>query len=105
MKTPPVFYCQLDYADRPYPGPGGRGTIADNGCGPCCASMVAENLTDASFPPWEACRMAIDCGAREKPGTDLYIFPPSLLRPSVSACRSQRTLRTPSVFSVKSADW
>ena len=76
MKTPPVFYCQLDYADRPYPGPGGRGTIADNGCGPCCASMVAENLTDASFPPWEACRMAIECGAREKPGTDLYIFSP-----------------------------
>ena len=72
----PVFYCQLDYADRPYPGPDGRGTIADNGCGPCCAAMVAENLLGVSFPPWEAAELAIACGAREKPGTDLYIFAP-----------------------------
>jgi hypothetical protein len=77
MNRPPVFYCQLDYPDVPYPNQRtGKGTIADNGCGPCCASMVAENLLGVSFPPEEACRLAIECGAREKPGTDLYIFSP-----------------------------
>ena len=77
MDKAPVFYCQLDYASSPYPSPSNpKGTIADNGCGPCCASMVAENMLGVSFPPEEACRMAIDCGARLKPGTDLYIFSP-----------------------------
>lgn len=77
MDTSPIFYCQLDYADVPYPNAHtGRGTIADNGCGPCCAAMVAENMLGISFPPQEACRLAIECGAREKPGTDLYIFAP-----------------------------
>ncbi|MBR5258478.1 MAG: C39 family peptidase, partial [Clostridia bacterium] len=77
MNKPPVFYCQLDYPDTPYPNQRtGRGTIADNGCGPCCASMVAENMLGVSFPPEEACRLAIECGAREKPGTDLYRFSP-----------------------------
>ncbi len=77
MNRPPVFYCQLDYPDVPYPNQRtGKGTIADNGCGPCCASMVAENLLGVSFPPEEACRLAIECGAREKPGTDLYRFSP-----------------------------
>ena len=77
MNRPPVFYCQLDYPDTPYPNQRtGKGTIADNGCGPCCASMVAENMLGVSFPPEEACRLAIECGAREKPGTDLYRFSP-----------------------------
>ena len=81
MNRPPVFYCQLDYPDVPYPNQRtGKGTIADNGCGPCCASMVAENLLGVSFPPEEACRLAIECGAREKPGTDLYIFSPVFAR-------------------------
>lgn len=73
----PIFYCQLDYEDRPYPSPSNpKGTIADNGCGPCCAAMVAENMLGISFKPWDACALAIACGAREKPGTDLYIFSP-----------------------------
>ncbi|MBR4428913.1 MAG: C39 family peptidase [Clostridia bacterium] len=77
MNRQPVFYCQLDYPDTPYPNQRtGKGTIADNGCGPCCASMVAENMLGVSFPPEEACRLAIECGAREKPGTDLYRFSP-----------------------------
>ena len=76
MSTP-VFYCQLDYPTSPYPSPSNpAGTIADNGCGPCCAAMVAENMLGVRFPPEEACRLAIECGAREKPGTDLYIFSP-----------------------------
>lgn len=77
MKQPPIFYCQLDYEDIPYPCTStGRGTIADNGCGPCSAAMVAENLLKIDFKPWDACKLAIECGAREKPGTDFYIFAP-----------------------------
>ena len=78
MKNPFAFYCQLDYADVPYPQGGtGRGTIADNGCGPCCAAMVAENMLGIRFSPQDACRLAIECGAREEPGTNLYIFSPA----------------------------
>lgn len=59
----------------PYPRTAtGFGTVADNGCGPCCASMVAENMLHISFPVQEACRLAIACGARDKPGTDIYVF-------------------------------
>ena len=77
MRKPPIFYCQLDYADRPYPLAGtGRGTIADNGCGPCCAAMVAENMLGIDFKPWDACALALACGAREQAGTDLYLFAP-----------------------------
>ena len=77
MNRPPVFYCQLDYPDVPYPNQRtGKGPIADNGCGPCCAAMVAENMLGVGFKPWDACELAIACGAREKPGTDLYIFSP-----------------------------
>ena len=77
MRKPPVFYCQLDYEDRPYPSPSNpKGNIADNGCGPCSAAMVAENMLGIDFKPWDACELAIACGAREKPGTDLYIFAP-----------------------------
>lgn len=77
MSSPFIFYCQQDYADRPYPNTRtGKGTIADNGCGPCCAAMVAENMLGVDFKPWDACEMAIACGAREEPGTDLYIFAP-----------------------------
>ena len=76
-----VFYCQLDYADIPYPQTGtGRGNIADNGCGPCCAAMVAENMLGIDFKPWDACQLAIDCGARDEPGTDLYKFAPVFAR-------------------------
>ena len=81
MKCEPVFYCQLDFADAPYPSPSNpRGTIADNGCGPCCAAMVAENMLGMHFSPQEACIMAIECGARLKPGTDFYIFAPVFAR-------------------------
>ncbi len=75
---PFVFYCQLDYPDRPYPRTTtGEGTIADNGCGPCCAAMIAENMLGIDFKPWDACELAIACGAREEPGTDFYRFTPA----------------------------
>ena len=73
-----VFHCQLDYENVPYPCTAtGFGTVADNGCGPCCASMVAENMLHISFPVQEACRLAIACGARDKPGTDMHVFAPA----------------------------
>lgn len=78
MGGPFVFYCQLDYPDLRYPQGGtGCGTIADNGCGPCCAAMVAENLLGIDFKPWDACDLALSCGARNDPGTNLYVFAPA----------------------------
>ena len=73
-----TFYCQLDYPDYRYPDrKSGFGTIAYNGCGPCCAAMVAENMLHIDYKPWKACLLAIACGARnELPGTDFGIFTP-----------------------------
>ena len=69
------FYCQLDYEHVPYVSPEtGRGNIANNGCGPCSASMVAENMLGVSFPPEEAAQFGLDCGARPAFGTNLYIY-------------------------------
>lgn len=70
------FYCQLDYEHVPYPSPVGvaNGNIANNGCGVCAASMVAENMLGVSFPPEESAKLAKACGAREGFGTDLYIY-------------------------------
>lgn len=77
MNNPPIFYCQLDYENLPYPSPTNpNGNIANNGCGICCASMLAENMLGIHFPLEEAASLAISCGAREKVGTDLYIFSP-----------------------------
>lgn len=69
-----VFYCQLDYAHVPFPAPGsGFGTLANNGCGPLAVSMLIENLLEIPFPPEEAARFFLDCGARAEVGTNLYI--------------------------------
>lgn len=76
-----IFYCQLDYADRPYPcTTTGYGNIANNGCGPCSAAMVAENMLGIDYKPWKACELAIACGARQNPGTDYGIFSPVFAR-------------------------
>ena len=74
-----AFYCQLDYEHVPYPSPVGakNGNIANNGCGVCAASMVAENMLGISFPPEESAKLAKACGAREGFGTDLYIYAPA----------------------------
>ena len=69
------FYCQLDYEHVAYPNPvNGRGTIADNGCGPCSASMVAENMLGVKFPPEEAAAFGVECGGRVQFGTNFYIY-------------------------------
>ncbi len=71
------FYCQLDYARVPYPSPSSpNGTLADNGCGVCCASMIVEAMTGMPFPPEDAAKMAKACGAREGFGTTMGIFAP-----------------------------
>lgn len=74
----PVFYCQLDYEHVPYLSPVGapNGNLANNGCGVCTASMVAENMLGVSFPPEESAKLAKACGAREGFGTNLYIYAP-----------------------------
>ncbi|MBR0463038.1 MAG: hypothetical protein IJJ23_01455 [Clostridia bacterium] len=75
MNTDPVFYCQLDYDNVPYPSPAnGFGTIANNGCGVCAVSMVAENMLGVRFPPEEAVGFALESGARVDVGTNLYIL-------------------------------
>lgn len=77
----PVFYCQLDYDDVPYVSPVSLGgTIANNGCGVCSASMIAENLLGVSFPPQESAKLAKACGAREGYGTNLYIYAPAFAK-------------------------
>lgn len=71
------FYCQLDYEHIPYPSPSSpKGTIADNGCGVCCAGMIVEAMTGRPFPPEEGAKMAKVCGAREGFGTAMRIFGP-----------------------------
>ena len=73
------FYCQLDYEHVPYLSPMGvkNGNIANNGCGVCAASMVAENMLGIDFPPEVSAKLAKACGAREGYGTDLYIYAPA----------------------------
>lgn len=72
------FYCQLAYEHIPYTSPvSPKGTIADNGCGVCAASMVAEHLLGIDYPVEECAKLAKACGSREGYGTDLYIFSPA----------------------------
>lgn len=69
------FYCQLDYEHVSYTSPTSpHGNLANNGCGPCSGSMVAENLLGVSFPPEESAKFAKECGSREGFGTNLYIY-------------------------------
>lgn len=75
------FYCQLDYAHVPYTSPiSPNGTLADNGCGVCAASMIVETLTGQDYPPEPCALLAKGCGAREGFGTDMGIFAPVLCR-------------------------
>lgn len=74
-----IFYCQLDYAHIPYPSPTSpNGTVADNGCGVCAASMLVENMLRIPFAPVESAALAKACGAREGFGTDLYLYAAAL---------------------------
>ncbi len=74
----PSFYCQLDYACVPYLSPCGasNGNIANNGCGICSCSMVAENLAGISLPPEECAQLGKASGGREGYGTNLFVFAP-----------------------------
>lgn len=72
------FYCQLDYESVPYLSSQGAadGNIANNGCGVCSCSMVAENLAGVSLPPEECAALSKASGAREGFGTNLFVFAP-----------------------------
>lgn len=72
------FYCQLDYEHVPYLSSQGtaNGNLANNGCGVCSCSMVAENLASVSLPPEECAALSKASGAREGYGTDLFVFAP-----------------------------
>ena len=75
LVTNPVFYCQLDYENVPYPSPlNGFGNLSNNGCGPISLSMLVENMLNIPFPPEEAARFALSCGARADVGTDYYLL-------------------------------
>ena len=75
----PIFYCQLDHPEMPYPSPTSpHGTIADNGCGVCAASMLVENMLGLPFSLEESAKLATACGAREGFGTDFYIYAKAL---------------------------
>ncbi|MCF0135962.1 MAG: hypothetical protein HUJ69_06020 [Lachnospiraceae bacterium] len=77
MKKETVFYCQLDYEHVPYVSPTSpHGTIANSGCGPCCAAMLVENLLEQPCTPEEMAVLGKACGAREGYGTNLFIFSP-----------------------------
>ncbi|MBR6790516.1 MAG: hypothetical protein IKM31_06600, partial [Oscillospiraceae bacterium] len=74
---PVKFYRQLDYAHVPYVSPSSpHGNIANNGCGVCSCSMIAEYMTGKAFPVEDCAKAAKVCGAREGFGTDLCIFAP-----------------------------
>ena len=74
MMKEPVFYCQLDYENVAFPSPkNGFGNLANNGCGPISCSMLIENMLNLPFPPEEAARFFLACGARADVGTNLYI--------------------------------
>lgn len=72
------FYCQLDYEHVPYLSPCGtsNGNIANNGCGICSCSMVAENLAGKTLPPEECAKLGKASGGREEYGTNLFVFAP-----------------------------
>ena len=75
----PIFYCQLDHPEMPYPSPTSpHGTIADNGCGVCAASMLVENMLGLPFSLEESAKLATACGAREGFGTDFFFFAKAL---------------------------
>ncbi|MCQ2458312.1 MAG: gamma-glutamyl-gamma-aminobutyrate hydrolase family protein [Clostridia bacterium] len=74
------FYCQLDYEHVPYLSPCGtkNGNIANNGCGVCSSSMIAENLAGMDLPPERCAKLCKAAGARETFGTNLFVFAPYL---------------------------
>ncbi len=79
-----MFYLnQLDYPDMRYDhaldkggAPEGHNNVASAGCGPCCLSMIVENMTMGHLTLEEALQLSYDHGANRSPGTDLRILGP-----------------------------
>lgn len=81
-----MYYVnQTNYPHVPYPTMTGMPelartdtTIRDSGCGVCCASMVATNLTGTEFSLADSMELAISVGANHSPGTDMSLLAPYL---------------------------
>lgn len=73
------YYNQNDYPHTPYPSKAHpKATIKTGGCGVCCASHIVEGLTGQKFPPPEAAKFAIACGARGDGGTIMSVLAKAL---------------------------
>lgn len=72
------YYNQNDYPEIPY----GDGSIETSGCGLCSCCMVVENMTEHTFTPAEAAKLAYECGACDETGTEISILAPAVCKRS-----------------------
>ena len=70
------YYNQNDYPEIPY----GDGSIETSGCGLCSCCMVVENMTEHTFTPAEAAKLAYECGACDETGTEISILAPAVCK-------------------------
>ena len=70
-----TYYNQRDYGRVAYPSSAyPSATVASSGCGPCCMSMVVENLGAGAFPPPASAAFALSVGARASSGTNMEVL-------------------------------
>lgn len=69
-----MYYNQRNYPHIPYTHETKpNATVKSGGCGPVAISMVVEAYEgDGSFPPEMSAEFAMNCGARESTGTNMY---------------------------------
>ena len=79
------YLNQLEYEHIPYPtkttiepyAPLGKPTtVRSSGCGLCSVTMAVNLLTNAPFDIEECTRVAIECSANHKNGTDINVLGP-----------------------------
>ena len=78
MNKEPVRYKQTDprWSALPYQASGESATVGGSGCGPTCAAMLIETLTEQTFTPADACRWSVEHGYKAKgQGTYYSYFP------------------------------
>lgn len=79
MNKQPVYYMQTDtrWKNVDYSTAGESTTIGRSGCGPTCAAMLIETLTEKTFTPVDACAWALKRGYKAKnQGTYYSYFAP-----------------------------
>ena len=78
MNKEPVRHKQTDprWSALPYQASGESATVGGSGCGPTCAAMLIETLTEQTFTPADACRWSVEHGYKAKgQGTYYSYFP------------------------------